>query len=106
MIKSKADKKKPSRKRYEEDNPTVSFRLDRETYDRLKNHLAGTSNSFATFVKDALGREESMIEQRVMTLTSRKIKESHRPERDLELYELVLDLARWGSGIVRSIRIT
>jgi hypothetical protein len=72
MVKSKVDRKKPSRKRYEEEHPTVSFRLDRETYDRLKQHLDGSGCSFADFVKDSIGREESMVEKRVEMLASRK----------------------------------
>lgn len=96
MAKSKGNKKSPSRKRYEEEHPTVSFRLDRETYNSLQERLSGTGCSFADFVKDSLGREETLVEERVAKLASRKIEESERPARDLELYEIVLDLARWG----------
>lgn len=73
MAKHKANRKPPSRKRYEEEHPTVSFRLDRETHERLREHLKGTGYSFADFVKDALGREESMIEKRVEMLASRQV---------------------------------
>lgn len=62
---------KPSRKRYEEKHPTVSFRLDKETYSRLKQHLAASGCSFAAFVKDSLGREESMVQKRVEALASK-----------------------------------
>lgn len=72
MAKNKMHRKKPSRKRYEEEHPTVSFRLDRETYDGLKEHLAGTSCSFADFIKDALGREKSMVEKRVEMLAAKE----------------------------------
>ena len=95
MAKSKGTKKSPSRKRYEEEHPTVSFRLDRATYNSLQEYLSGTGCSFADFVKDALGREESMVERRVRKLASRKIEESEKPGSDLELYNIVLDLARW-----------
>lgn len=76
MAKSKADKKKPNRKRYEEEHPTISFRVDRETYNGLKDHLAHTGCSFADFVKDSLGREKSMVEKRVEMLASHKVEPS------------------------------
>ena len=53
----------PSRLAYEQSHPTVSFRLDREIRDRLKGYLSSTGCSFADFVKDALGREQSMVEK-------------------------------------------
>ena len=70
MAKGKVDRRKPSRKRYEEEHPTISFRLAKETYEALKEHLAGTGCSFADFVKDALGREKSMVEKRVEMLAA------------------------------------
>ena len=72
MVKRKVIPKKPSRARYEKQHPVFSARLDRETYDRIKSHLAGTGCSFADLLKDAIGREESMVEERVQMLTSRK----------------------------------
>lgn len=96
MVRSKQAKKKPSRVAYEESHPTISFRLDRETHDSLKEHLTATGYSFADFVKDALGREKTMVEERVAKLASRKIAESETLARDLELYDIALDLARWG----------
>jgi len=95
MARSKQAKKKPSRVAYEESHPTISFRLDIQTHDRLKEHLKTTGCSFADFVKDALGREETMIEERVTKLASRKIAENEPHACDLELYELVVDLAHW-----------
>jgi hypothetical protein len=68
MSDSRRGKRKPkplSRQRYEKEHPTVSFRLDKETHQRLKKHLDGTKCSFADFVKDALGREEATIEKRI-----------------------------------------
>lgn len=73
MIKNKSAQKKPSRKRYEDAHPTVSFRLDKEMYERLKTHLDGTGCSFASFIKDSLGREEAMVEKRVEMIASTKI---------------------------------
>ena len=73
MAKPNKSKKSPSRKRYEEEHPTISFRLDRETRKNLKQHLDGSGCSFADFVEDSLGREKSMIEKRVNTHTSRQV---------------------------------
>ncbi len=95
MVRDKQAKKKPSRVAYEESHPTISFRLDKETHDRLKGHLSATSCSFANCVKDALGMEETMVEARVSKLTSREIEQKRTPLLDLELYDLVLDLAKW-----------
>jgi hypothetical protein len=65
-------KKSPSRIRYEERHHVRSCRLDIETDKLLIEHLNSIGCSFADFVKDALGREESMVEKRVETLASRK----------------------------------
>jgi predicted RNA-binding Zn-ribbon protein involved in translation (DUF1610 family) len=73
MAKAKKNRKPPSRKRYEEKHPTISFRLDKETYKCLKGHLEGTGCSIADFIKDALGKEESMIEKRVEILASKQM---------------------------------
>jgi predicted RNA-binding Zn-ribbon protein involved in translation (DUF1610 family) len=72
MARSSKSKKSPSRKRYEEKNPTISFRLDRGTQKHLKEHLEGTGCSFADFIKDTLGGEKSMVEKRVEMLASRQ----------------------------------
>lgn len=76
MVKTNKSKKPPSRKRYEEEHPTISFRLDRESRKNLKEHLDGTGCSNADFVKDSLGREKSMIEKRVEMLASRQVDQS------------------------------
>jgi hypothetical protein len=73
MVKDRKRKKPPSRKKYEEEHPTLSFRLDRETQEHLKEHLVGTECSVADFVKDNLGREESMVEKRIETLASKQV---------------------------------
>jgi predicted DNA-binding protein len=73
MTKSRGSRKSPSRRRYEERRPTLSFRLDIEDKERLKEHLEGTGCSPADFVKDALGREEAMVDKRVEILASRRL---------------------------------
>ena len=52
----KATRKPPARVRYEQSHPTISFRLDRDTYALLKQRLEDLGGvSFADFVKDSLG---------------------------------------------------
>ncbi len=52
----KATRKPPARIKYEQSHPTVSCRLDRDTYDLLKQRLEDLGGvSFADFVKDSLG---------------------------------------------------
>lgn len=52
----KASHKPPARVRYEQSHPVVSCRLDRDTYDLLKQRLEDLGGvSFADFVKDSLG---------------------------------------------------
>ena len=50
--------KPPSRIRYEQNNPTISFRVSREVHDKLKDHLAKRGVSFADFVKESLGVQQ------------------------------------------------
>ena len=53
----KTQHKPPSRVRYEKSHPAISCRLNKETYDLLKQQLEELGGvSVAGFVKDALGR--------------------------------------------------
>ena len=53
---AKATHKPPARVRYEESHPTVSCRVDIDTYTLLKQRLEDLGRvSFANFVKDSLG---------------------------------------------------
>ena len=53
---AKASRKPPARIRYEQSHPVVSCRVDRDTYDLLKQRLEDLGGvSFADFVKDSLG---------------------------------------------------
>ena len=53
---AKATHKPPARVRYEESHPTVSCRVDIDTYTLLKQRLEDLGGvSFADFVKDCLG---------------------------------------------------
>ena len=73
MAKPKKSGTPPSRKRYDEEHPTISLRLDIETKKRLKEHLEETNCSPTDFIKDALGRDESMIEKRVEMVASTQV---------------------------------
>ena len=52
----------PSRLRYEQEHPTVSFRVPRVLKDDLKEILAINEQSFADFVKEALGAKKLSVE--------------------------------------------
>ncbi len=55
----KATRKPPARIRYEQSHPTLSCRLDRDTYTLLKQRLEDLGGvSFAEFVKDSLGLQQ------------------------------------------------
>ena len=54
-------RKPPSRIRYEENHPVVSCRISKADYDLLKQRLNERGISFATFVKEALGRLEAKL---------------------------------------------
>ena len=73
MARKKVNRKAPSRKRYEEQHPTMSLRLDIKDRKCLKEHLASAGCSLADFVKQHLRREESMIEKRVEILASMRM---------------------------------
>ncbi len=51
----------PSRLRYEESHPTISFRLRRNLREQLKATLEKSEHSFADFVKEALGVKERTV---------------------------------------------
>jgi hypothetical protein len=55
--------KPPSRIRYEQNNPTISFRVDRDTYDLLQQRLKDLGVSFAGFVKESLGLIHADIDE-------------------------------------------
>ena len=52
----------PSRLRYEQEHPTVSFRVPRSLYLHLKEILGINEQSFADFVKEALGAKILNVE--------------------------------------------
>jgi hypothetical protein len=48
----------PAKKRYDEKHPTVSFRVSREGYDRLKETLNKQGKTIGQFFREALEIEE------------------------------------------------
>ena len=57
MAKGKANRKKPSRKRYEDEHATVSFRLkSKGSYKRLHEYLEATGSSLSDLVEEALNK--------------------------------------------------
>ncbi len=62
MAKRRTRRAPPSRLRYEHEHPTVSFRVPRVLYDNLKEILAINEQSFADFVKEALGAKTLNVE--------------------------------------------
>lgn len=64
-------KQKPCRIRYEQSHPTVSFRIKRPIYDRLKAAIGNLGWSFADWVKVHLDKDD----QRVLAAAERLARE-------------------------------
>ena len=73
MVKKRKITKLPSRVRYDEQHHVRSCRLDADTDKLLSEHLDSANCSFADFVKDALGREKSMVEARVESMALKQV---------------------------------
>lgn len=69
----KNKKKAPSRIRYEQENPTISCRLDKKTKGDLEAHLIGSGCSLPDFIKQHLAEEKNMIQKRVEMLASKQV---------------------------------
>ena len=91
MAKINKSKKSPSRIRYENSHHVFSTRLDRDSFDELNRNLKVTGCSRADFVKDKLGREQSMVKKRVEILASTEII-APLEERIRELEDLVCQI--------------
>lgn len=97
---AKHKKKSPSRMKYEQANPTISFRADKQTKELLREHLEATGHSAADFIKDALGREKSMVKERLEILVSKQmatLEDRLRCLEDLALqtYSLAIDTSEF-----------
>ena len=53
----------PSKIRYDQSHPTVSFRVKREDYDKMKKLLNQKGQSIADFFKEALGIQEESYQK-------------------------------------------
>jgi len=60
---TKVKKKAPSRVRYEQSHPTISCRIPRELYDRLRKAKTAEGKSFAGILKIGLGVLEANIKK-------------------------------------------
>lgn len=58
-----AKKKAPSRVRYEQAHPTVSCRVSREIYEKLRAVMDGEGKSFADILKVGLGILELRVKE-------------------------------------------
>ena len=56
-------RKPPSRIRYERENPIISFRVDRETYEKINALQRKSGKTLAQLVKEALGLLERSTEE-------------------------------------------
>ena len=85
----KTQHKPPSRVRYEKSHPTVSCRLDKETFDLLKQRLEVLGGvSVAGFVKDALGRLQLKMPKPVDTERVRREAKEEGYSRARELFRI------------------
>jgi len=79
----KTSHKPPARLRYEESHPTVSCRLDKNTYALLKQRLEDLGGvSFAEFVKDSLG----LLELKMPDVKEIREKAYERAKKDYQIW--------------------
>jgi len=55
----------PSRKKYDDNNPTSSFRLPKQLKEQLEKHLATSGQTPRQFIESILKGEQALINQRV-----------------------------------------
>ena len=60
-----AKKKSPSREKYDEENPAISFRVPKQLKEQLEKYLAASGQSFADFAKSVLDGEQTLINERL-----------------------------------------
>ena len=89
MAKARKSRKSPSRKRYEEENPTMTFRVYRETKKAINEYLYATECSLSNFVVDSFNKEKAMAKKRVEILTSKQVASSQVEDRLRCLEDLV-----------------
>ena len=72
VAKGKKKTKSPSRKRYEENNPTVSFRVSKELKERLLDYLDTCGQSFGDLCEGILDRDQPLTEKKLDALVHKK----------------------------------
>ena len=87
MAKHKPRRKKPSRARYEDAHPTISFRLPLETHRRLIEQMQAQGLSAAAWIKDHLDQDDTRAEVRAEVLAGRR----DNLKRELEKLEYLVE---------------
>jgi hypothetical protein len=72
MARRRPARKKPSRARYEEAHPTISFRLPIETRRRLTEAMRALGLSAAAWIKSHLDQDDRRVEARAQLLAERR----------------------------------
>jgi hypothetical protein len=72
MARRRAGRKKPSRARYEQAHPTISFRLPLETHGRLLEQMQALGLSAAAWVKVHLDQDDRRANARAELLAGRR----------------------------------
>ena len=72
MAKNKQPQKYPSRIKYEQANPTISFRLPRETRNRLASQIQVLDWSPADWVKNHLDQDDRLANDRATSLSRQR----------------------------------
>ena len=74
MAKRKGKSQPPSREKYEQEHPTISFRTDRETKRQIDAHREKTGSSYAVLMKGVIeGDKSKAAEKRAEILALREI---------------------------------
>ncbi len=89
-------RKPPSRVRYEQEHPTISFRVDRETYERIKDIQRKSGKTLADLIKESLG----FIERSTEEAYRKGFEEGYSQAKDL--YRFSIECAECGDELVLS----
>jgi hypothetical protein len=74
----------PSRKKYDEEHPIVSFRLPWRLKKKLQQHLAASGQSSARFIRSILDEEIAVVNER---LNARIDKKYGRYRKEIDYYD-------------------
>jgi len=74
----------PSRKKYDEENPIVSFRLPWRLKMKLQQHLAASGQSFTKFTRSILDEEIAVVNERLNAIIDKKF---GRYRKEIDYYD-------------------